>query len=276
MAIQPFFALRAPARGAVRVTRAKAFEAAHAYAGASFGAARRVHGHNYVLAATIEGGVDPATHFLVDFRELDAVLKEVIGPLDHRRLDREYRGLRGREPCAEALAVALCTELRPAVERAIPAVRLASVRLTETDRLWADTSGGELVELTRAYSFSAAHRLADARRSDEDNRRLYGKCANPEPHGHDYRVEVTVRGAPDPETGVVTDLASLDRAVADEVLARFDHRYLNVEVEPFATVVPTAERIAERVWALLAPRVPLLARVVVYETPRSAFAYEGP
>jgi len=275
--IQPFFGPRVDARpGEVRVTRAKPFEAAHAYRAPSFGAARRVHGHNYVLSATIAGSIDPATDFLVDFRALDALLREATAPLDHRRLDLEYAALGDREPSCEAIVVALFESLAPEVGRAIPRARLAAARLAETEALWADANGGPDVELTRAYSFSAAHRLVDPRRSDEENRALYGKCANPEPHGHDYRFEVSVRGRPDPATGIVIDLATLDTTVEREVIARFDHRYLNVEVEPFTSVVPTAERIAERIWSLLARPVPGLARIVVYETPRSAFTYEGP
>jgi 6-pyruvoyltetrahydropterin/6-carboxytetrahydropterin synthase len=131
------------------------------------------------------------------------------------------------------------------------------------------------VELTRAYEFSAAHRLADPDRSDEENRRLYGKCANPQPHGHEYRFEITVSGAADRKTGLVADVGVIDEAVACKILAAFDHRYLNVEVPPFDRVLPTAERIAERIWDLLANDVRGLARVVVYETPRSAFAYTG-
>lgn len=276
LTIQPFFDPHVSRRsGEVLVTRARPFEAAHAYRDPAFGVATRVHGHNYVLTATVGGAIDPRTDFLVDFRDLDAVLRTVTAPLDHRRLDREYAALAGREPCVEALAAALFDQLAPEVGRAIPAARLASARLSETPDLWADANGGFELELTRAYSFSAAHRLADPERSDDENRRIYGKCANPEPHGHDYRIEVTVRGRPDTR-GVVTDLASLDRAVDAAVLARFDHRYLNVEVEPFSTVVPTAERIAERIWELLSPSVAGLARIVVYETPRSAFSYEGP
>ena len=275
--IQPFFVTHAAIhRGDVRVTRAKPFEAAHAYRDPAFGHASRVHGHNYVLTATIAGSIDPATDFLVDFRDLDGLLKEVTIPLDHRRLDVEYQALAGREASAEALAVTLFGELFARVAAAIPRATLAGVRLAENDTLWADAGGGADVELTRAYGFSAAHRLADPGKSEEENRRIYGKCANPQPHGHDYRFDVTVRGPLDPRLSTVTDLGALDAAVEELVVAPFDHRYLNVEVEPFATVLPTAERIAERIWQLLAPRVPKLARVVVYETPRSAFTYEGP
>jgi len=275
--IQPFFVTHGGRdAGGLRVTRAKPFEAAHAYRDPAFGHAARVHGHNYVLTATISGRIDPETDFVVDFRELDGLLKEVTLPLDHHRLDVEYAALAGREASAEALAVTLFAELAPRVAAGIPSATLAAVRLAEHDTLWADAGGGRDVELTRAYGFSAAHRLADPERSEEDNRRIYGKCANPQPHGHDYRFEVTVRGPLDPRLSTVTDIGALDAAVDELVVGPFDHRYLNVEVEPFATVLPTAERIAERIWQLLAPRVPKLARVVVYETPRSAFTYEGP
>jgi 6-pyruvoyltetrahydropterin/6-carboxytetrahydropterin synthase len=277
MTIQRFFVPRGAGEpGEVRVTRAKAFEAAHAYRDPAFGRATRVHGHNYVLTATIAGRIDQATDFLVDFRDLDGQLRETTAPLDHHRLDVEYDALAGREASAETLAATLFAELAPRIATAIPSARLDAVRLAENDTLWADSGGGADVEVTRAYGFSAAHRLADPSRSDEENRRIYGKCANPQPHGHDYRFEVTVRGPLDPKLGTVTDLAALDAAVEQLVVGPFDHRYLNAEVEPFTKVLPTGERIAERIFQLLAPRVPKLARVVVYETPRSAFTYEGP
>jgi 6-pyruvoyltetrahydropterin/6-carboxytetrahydropterin synthase len=277
MTIERFFVPRGAGRpGEVRVTRAKAFEAAHAYRDPAFGQATRVHGHNYVLTATIAGRIDPTTDFLVDFRDLDGLLREITAPLDHHRLDVEYEALAGREASAETLAATLFAELASRIATAIPSARLDVVRLAENDTLWADSGGGADVEVTRAYGFSAAHRLADASRSDEENRRIYGKCANPQPHGHDYRFEVTVRGPLDPKLGTVTDLGALDASVEELVVGPFDHRYLNAEVEPFTKVLPTAERIAERIWQLLAPRVAKLARVVVYETPRSAFTYEGP
>lgn len=273
--IGPFFApaIDAP-RGGVLISRPKAFEAAHAYRGERFGPARRVHGHNYVLTATIAGAIDPATHFVLDFRRLDDALATAVSAMDHRRLDVEYAALHGREPGVEALAVAAFDDLAPRV--ASLAVRLAGVRVAETADLWADHDGGDSVELTRAYGFSAAHRLARPGRSPDDERALYGKCANPHPHGHDYRVEITLAGRPDPQTGLLCDLARLDDAVERCVTGPFDHRYLNEEVPPFDRVVPTAERIAEDVWRRLAGEVPGLDRIVIYETPRSAFTYRGP
>jgi len=260
----------------IEVSRTRAFEAAHAYRGAAFGRDRALHGHNYVVWATLRGPVDPATDVLADLKDIDPLLRRVTDALDHRRIDAEYEPLRGREPCVEALAVALFGEMECAVSGAFHDVRLASMRIAETADLWAEHAGGEQVELTRAYSFSAAHRLARADKSDDENRALYGKCANPYPHGHDYRFEVTVAGAPNPSTGLVADLGALDRCVAGEVLERLDHRYLNQEVPPFDRVAPTGERIATWIWDRLAPVTSGLARVVVYETPRAAFTYRGP
>jgi 6-pyruvoyltetrahydropterin/6-carboxytetrahydropterin synthase len=275
--LAPFFSpALPPAGGAVAVTRARAFEAAHAYRDPAFGPAARLHGHNYLVSATVCGPIDPALGYLADIRGLDVVLRAVVDPLDHRRLDTEYAALRGREPCVEAIAASLFAALAARVPAELPGARLAALRVNETSELWADVTGGTEMELTRAYDFSAAHRLADPGRTDEENRRIYGKCASPSAHGHDYRVEVSVRGRPDPRSGTITDLAALDRAVEERVIGPFDHRYLNAEVAPFDTVVPTGERIAERIWELLAEHVPGLCRVVVYETPRSAFRYEGP
>ncbi len=269
----PRFTAGLRAAGEVAVTRAKSFEAAHRYHDERFGKAARLHGHNFTVSATIAGPVDPATDFVVDFRRLDELLSEAIAPLDHRRLDTEYAALDGQEPSTEALAGTLFSTLAPVVRSRL-GVRLARLRVAESDDLWSERDEGGNVELTRAYEFSAAHRLAHPDRSDEENRRLYGKCANPEPHGHAYRFEVTVSGEPDPRTGLVADVAAIDEAVR-RVLDAFDHRYLNVEVPPFDRVLPTAERIAEHIWGLLAKDVPRLARVIVYETPRSAFAYTG-
>ena len=137
---------------------------------------------------------------------------------------------------------------------------LTDEELAETDSLWADTQGGTDMELTRAYGFSAAHRLADPARPDDDNRRLYGKCANPEPHGHDYRFEVTVRGVPDARTGLLTNLGVLDSLVESRVLSTFDHRYLN---DISGLELPTLECISRWIWDRLHQDLPGIDRVLV-------------
>ena len=124
--------------------------------------------------------------------------------------------------------------------------------------------------LTRRVTFSAAHRYRRPEWSDAKNAEVFGLCANPHYHGHTYACELTVRGEVDPVTGMVIDLALLDRVLADEVVSRFDHRNLNLEVPEFAEggMIPTGENlarvIAERVQAALGARVSL-AKVIVRE-----------
>ena len=98
-----------------------------------------------------------------------------------------------------------------------------------------------MVHLTRRYRFSAAHRLHNEALSAEENVGLYGKCNNPRGHGHEYVLEVTVTGEVDPQTGMVMDLGLLDRLVEREVLDRFDHMHLNLDVANFRERVPTTE-----------------------------------
>ena len=143
-----------------------------------------------------------------------------------------------------------------------------------------------MVYLTRRYRFSAAHRLHNDQLTAEENARLYGKCNNPYGHGHNYGVEVTVAGPIDPETGMVYDLAALDRTVEEEILERFDHTHLNLDVENFRERVPTTERLAIEILNLLRARLNFnsdvkgddgvrLARVRVEETNSNSFEYEG-
>ncbi len=104
---------------------------------------------------------------------------------------------------------------------------------------------------------------------------MYGKCTNPEGHGHNYRVEVTVRGAIDPVTGMAADLGRLDGAVGELVVARFDHRHLNRDPLFAGERVPTGENIARAVWDLLTPHLPegSLDRVRIVETRDNVFEY---
>jgi 6-pyruvoyltetrahydropterin/6-carboxytetrahydropterin synthase len=130
------------------------------------------------------------------------------------------------------------------------------------------------VELTRVYHFSAGHRLADLARTDAENAALYGPCARP--HGHNYYVEVTVGGAPDPVTGMAVDLAWLDGVVQGTLLERVDHRTLEA-VPALAGVVTTGEGLARAFWRWLAPALPAgtLRRVTVVETAKNRFEYRG-
>ncbi|MGO4880899.1 MAG: 6-carboxytetrahydropterin synthase [Bryobacteraceae bacterium] len=133
--------------------------------------------------------------------------------------------------------------------------------------------------VTRRMEFSASHVCRDARLSEAENRALFGAAANPHGHGHNYVVEVTVKGTPDPVTGMVFDLKALKETINREVLEIYDHRFLNREVAPFDQVIPTAENIAIDVWHRLqrhlsGPRVRLHG-VRIYETPDLYVDYFG-
>jgi 6-pyruvoyltetrahydropterin/6-carboxytetrahydropterin synthase len=131
----------------------------------------------------------------------------------------------------------------------------------------------DVVELTRVYHFSAGHRLENAALAPDDNARLYGPCARP--HGHNYYLEVTVGGTPDPATGMALDLGRLDALVDREVLDRVDHRTLE-SVPELAGVITTGEGLARAFWRTLAPDLgPALRRVVVVETAKNRFEYRG-
>jgi 6-pyruvoyltetrahydropterin/6-carboxytetrahydropterin synthase len=131
----------------------------------------------------------------------------------------------------------------------------------------------EMVALTRIYHFSAAHRLESPQLSADDNAALYGRCH--EPHGHNYYVEVTVTGRPDPVTGMAVDLGAIDEVVGRVLLDRVDHRDLDRAVPELAGVISTGENLARAFWVLLARHLPSLARVTVVETAKNRFEFAG-
>jgi 6-pyruvoyltetrahydropterin/6-carboxytetrahydropterin synthase len=132
------------------------------------------------------------------------------------------------------------------------------------------------LELTRRYSFSASHRLHSVQLSEEENQRIYGKCNNHYGHGHNYVVEVTVTGATEPSTGMITHLGDLDQFVTQEVIEPFDHTYLNKDVPAFRERVPTTENLCieifDRLKAFPGAR---LVRIRLEETGRNSFEYAG-
>jgi 6-pyruvoyltetrahydropterin/6-carboxytetrahydropterin synthase len=137
-------------------------------------------------------------------------------------------------------------------------------------------SGALKIELGRRYRFAASHRLYTAHLSEEENRRVFGKCANPYGHGHNYVVEVSVSGEVDPATGMIANLADLDAFVGRQVLDPFDHRSLNEDVPAFRETVPTTENLCIEIFQRLKtfPRAKL-ERVRVEETGNNTFEYAG-
>ncbi|HZK77089.1 MAG TPA: 6-carboxytetrahydropterin synthase [Candidatus Kapabacteria bacterium] len=134
-----------------------------------------------------------------------------------------------------------------------------------------------MVYVTRKAHFSAAHRLFNPEFSDEENERVFDKCNNPRGHGHNYTIEVTVAGEPDPKTGYVIDLKKLGELIDEVILAKVDHKHLNYDVPELDGIIPTAENIAFVFWKLLAPRITsgALFKVRVAESDNNFAEYLG-
>jgi 6-pyruvoyltetrahydropterin/6-carboxytetrahydropterin synthase len=138
----------------------------------------------------------------------------------------------------------------------------------------------EMILLTRRATFSASHYYWNEAWTAEKNEQVFGRCANRHGHGHNYTLEVTVAGEPDPVTGFVVDLKWLKDVMEREVLSAYDHRHLNLETPEFKNANPTTENIAIAVWNRLEPAVnsgagAKLTRVRVYETPEIFAEYRG-
>jgi 6-pyruvoyltetrahydropterin/6-carboxytetrahydropterin synthase len=131
--------------------------------------------------------------------------------------------------------------------------------------------------VTRRVHFNAAHRLFNPRFSEEWNRTTFGECNNPNFHGHNYELELTVEGEIDPETGYVMDLNKLKELAQERLLRHLDHKNLNLDVPWFKALIPTSENIALVCWRELRSVVPpqLTLRLRLWETPRNYVDYEG-
>lgn len=134
-----------------------------------------------------------------------------------------------------------------------------------------------LVYITREAHFNAAHRLHNPEKSDAWNRRVFGKCNNPNWHGHNYTLEVTVAGEPDPVTGYVVDLSVLKQAIQEKIIDKVDHKNLNLEVDFLEGMLPSTENVVIAIWNELEGALPSgrLHRVRLWETERNSAEYYG-
>ena len=134
-----------------------------------------------------------------------------------------------------------------------------------------------IVTVTRRMHFSAAHRVHNPALSDAENQALFGKCNNPNWHGHNYMLDVSVEGEVDGKTGYVMDLGKLKEIVEREVVSKVDHKNLNLEVDFLKGIVPTTENLVVAIWKVLAPKVApaTLKRLVLWETVNHYAEYDG-
>jgi 6-pyruvoyltetrahydropterin/6-carboxytetrahydropterin synthase len=142
----------------------------------------------------------------------------------------------------------------------------------------AGPGGARRVRVTRRLHFSAAHRLGRDDWSEERNRAVFGLCSNPNWHGHNYEIDVTVEGPIDAETGYVLDLKKLRELVEARVIGDLDHRNLNLDVAWLDGLNPTTENLVVAIWDRLASNLPDeldLVRIILHETPRNHVEYTG-
>ncbi|MBD2022052.1 6-carboxytetrahydropterin synthase [Leptolyngbya sp. FACHB-36] len=214
---------------------------------ARFGACtnEKGHGHNYVLYVSMAGDLDEYG-MVLNLSDVKHVIKqEITSQLDFSFLNDVWQEFQETLPTTEHIA-------RVIWQRLAPHLPLVRIQLFEHPELWADYYGNHMeAYLTISTHFSAAHRLARPDLSYEKNCEIYGKCARPNGHGHNYHLEVTIKGEIDPRTGMIADLVAFQKAVDDFVVEPFDHTFLNKDIPYFAEVVPTAENIAVHIRDLL-------------------------
>ncbi|MEQ8465450.1 6-pyruvoyl trahydropterin synthase family protein [Coleofasciculus sp. E1-EBD-02] len=226
------------------------------------------HGHNYVLFVSLEGDLDEYG-MVQNLSQVKKVIKqEVTSQLDYAYLNHTWLDFQETLPTTENIARVIWQKLAPYLP-------LVKIQLFEHPELWADYLGnGMEAYLTVSTHFSAAHRLAHPQLSYDQNCEIYGKCARPNGHGHNYHLEVTVKGEIDPRTGMIVDLGALQKVIDDYVVEPFDHTFLNKDIPYFDQVVPTAENIAIYIRQLLQSPIQKLGaklhKVKLIESPNNS------
>lgn len=224
------------------------------------------------LRATVAGEPDPITGYLCNIAILDDLLRRHAIPFAAESLRAH-----GWRMSAEHLLAHVWERVAPELPRHAPLVEL-ELCPTPHLRYAIRREDPTMVLLTQQFEFSAAHRLHCPQFTPEQNHQTFGKCNNPNGHGHNYLVEVTVVGEPDPRSGAVLPLPRFEQVVKERVIDRLDHKHLNTDTDEFREVNPSVENIARVIWGLLAEQVApaTLHRVRVWETPKTWAEYAGP
>ncbi len=266
------------------ITRRATFSASHRYwlpelsaddNASLFGGCARSpgHGHNYELIVSMNGTLN-ADGMVLNLSDVKhAIRNEITDQLDFSFLNEvwpefDIQKAQGRLPTTEALTQVIWQRLKTHLP-------LLSLRLFEHPRLWSDYHGNAMeAYLTIRTHFSAAHRLARNELSHEENEKIYGKCARPHGHGHNYLVDITVRGSINERTGMICDLSALQCIVEDLIVEPFDHTFLNKDIPYFQTCVPTAENIALHITDRLSKPIKAIGanlhKVRLQESPNNA------
>ena len=229
-----------------------------------FGEEASIHGHNYRVRLTFPAETGPGESPLVRFDKVDNCIQSLRSELDHRYLNKEVAGLKGRPITTESLAGYI-------YERVNALVPLHRVRLHERDDFFAEVWGDESIFLGMQIPFSAAHRLQTASLSDSENAELYGRCNNPLGHGHGYLTETTIGGEYDMQSGTLYDFSALKSAI-EESLRPWQDRHLDLDVADFREMPSTGENIVRALWPKIDDRLNhQLVRLRLWETANNRF-----
>ena len=224
----------------------------------------RGFGQFFTLAVTLEGELDPRSCYLRNIKEVDEIVRTKVIALIQRMRDTHS-------------ASKLLPNIFREIDNAWTPAKVSAVSLGWTPTLRLTQLASEYpmhTRLSQKFEFSAAHRLHNPALSDDENRKTYGKCNNPAWHGHNYEVQVTLRGD---GQKMMLGLPELERVVADNAIDKLDHKNLNVEVPEFKELIPTVENIAMVIYRMLKNRFTGvgadLASVTVWETPKTWCEY---
>ena len=226
-------------------------------------------GRYYELTVTCRGEADPATGYFMNIKRIDEAARAAALPIISAASRSAQPAPFGR------LLHDILTALDPELDRRVTAVAL---RLTPTYTLTIEKHAMSHALISQCYEFSAAHRLHAAALSDEENRRVFGKCNNPAGHGHNYQLEVTVR-CPIDSSGAVLSAEQLDALVNRAVVEKLDHKHLDHDVPQFRGTNTTVENIARVVYRMLQDQVKQIGveldQVRVWETGKTVCTYRG-
>lgn len=211
------------------------------------------------LEVTLSGELNPQSSYLRNIKEIDEVVRTVAIP----RVQQIVRS--GIAPPGAIV------ELYPLLKDRWPGATLDALKLHLSPFQSVSLLAREfpMIRLSQMFEFSASHRLHNPAMNDEQNRDTFGKCNNPHGHGHNYTLQVTISGAPTS----VASITDLERIVDEAILDKFDHKNLNVEIPEFADLIPSVENIARVIYRTLKPRLPQLAAITVWETPKTWCEY---
>ena len=230
------------------------------------------HGHNYVLDVEVSGTVNPQNGMVVNIKVIDDIIRQrVVALFDNKSINDQVEGFDTKESCIENLLLFIADKLSG---DALPSeCTLTGLRLEEMPLFYGSlTPQTNMLTLTRVYEFAASHRLHVPDISHDENIALFGKCNNLNGHGHNYVLEVTVTGEPDPTTGMLCNITELDDKVKETILDRYDHKNLNEDLPEYAGVTTTSEVVAQKIFDSLIGAVPAtLYSVRLHETARNIF-----